>query len=58
MRYDVRCGDENFEGLTPESALIKAHELIARDIGDVYLYDEFGDPMGLRELEQIVDSKA
>jgi hypothetical protein len=54
MRYSVERGSDRIDELTPEAALAKARELIRQNLGDVYLYDGFGDPMGLCELEQVV----
>lgn len=56
MRYEIRFGETSFANLTPEAALIKMRELIAEEVEDIYLYDDFGDPMGLSQLEQIVAS--
>ena len=56
MVYAVTRGTERFGGLGPKAALAKARELIAEDVGDVYLFDSFGDPMGLVELEHAVES--
>jgi len=50
--YEVQNGDQSSPGLSASEALLKIQELIA--LGhDPYVYDPFGDPMGLRELEQV-----
>jgi hypothetical protein len=53
MAFEVRSGDEVFGDLGPEAALAKAREIIASG-ADPYIYDQFGDPMGLVELERAV----
>lgn len=55
MGYEVRSGDQAFLDLGPKAALAKARELIASG-ADPYVYDSFGDPMGLVELERAVHS--
>lgn len=54
MAYAVERGADKFDGLGPKAALAKAKDLIAEQSGDVYIYDSFGDPMGLHELELAV----
>jgi hypothetical protein len=56
MAYEVQDGDQWFRDLTAGEALAKLRELIA-DGADPYLYDEYGDPMGLVELEQVVSDE-
>jgi hypothetical protein len=55
--YVVRAGEMEFRDLTASEALAKVHELVAKGV-DPFLYDEYGDPMGLRELEEIVGGHA
>ena len=52
----VKRGDEVFDNLSLKEALTKAQELVADGRGDVFLFDSFGDPMGLVELERAVES--
>ena len=56
MGYMVKRGGEVFDGLSPKQALAKVRELVAEDKGDVFLFDSFGDPMGLVELERAIES--
>jgi len=53
MVYEVKDGDQAFPGLSANEALARLRELIAQG-HDPYLYDRFGDPMGLSELEAVV----
>lgn len=53
MAYDIQSGDQWFRDLTAQEALTRLRELIGAG-KDPYLYDEYGDPMGLVELEQDV----
>jgi len=55
MTYEVRTGGEVFRDLGLQEALAKVRELMAAGI-DPELYDSFGDPMGLIELEQMAAS--
>lgn len=55
MAYDVKLGDKEFLNLGPKEALAKVRELAAAG-ADPFLYDSFGDPMGLVELERAVES--
>jgi len=55
MGYEVRSGDQVFSDLGPKAALTKARKLIASG-ADPYIYDSFGDPMGLVELERAARS--
>ena len=51
MSYVVRRGEDLFYDLSPTDAANKVRELVAEDRGEVFLFDAFGDPMGLVELE-------
>jgi hypothetical protein len=55
MKYEIQDGDQRFPALTANEALAKLRELISAG-RDPYLYDRFGDPMGLVELEEIVSN--
>lgn len=54
MSDEVRWGDRVFPGLSARDALAKLRELSAVGESDLYLYDDYGDPMGQIELEKIV----
>lgn len=50
--YEVRTGERSFERLSAKQALEIARELIAHG-EEPFIYDRFGDPMGLVELEMV-----
>ena len=52
--YSVRLGDQWFDNLSPDEAVARLRELGASG-ADAYLFDRFGDPMGLVELEEAID---
>jgi hypothetical protein len=50
--YLVRLGERSFSNLTAAEALAVARDLIAQG-EDPFLYDRFGDPMSLTDLEMV-----
>ncbi|WP_156397264.1 MULTISPECIES: hypothetical protein [unclassified Sphingomonas] len=51
MTFDIHDSADRYVALSAEEALAKVRALIEAG-RDPYVYDRFGDPMGLADLEE------